>query len=216
MKSYDYIVVGGGSAGCAVASRLSENADCSVLLLEQGASDWNPYIHIPVTYYKTAKSNLLTRYKIEAQKHQYGISPQFVQGRVLGGGSSVNGMVYMRGCPEDYDTWDREGASGWAYRDVLPFFKKAEDNERFAGAVHGQGGPLKVSDQSYTHYLTKAWLRACQELGINYNDDFNSGSQAGCGLYQVTMRNGRRSSAATAYLGPARRRKNLTILTDTR
>ncbi|HVY99743.1 MAG TPA: GMC family oxidoreductase N-terminal domain-containing protein [Dongiaceae bacterium] len=213
---YDYVVVGGGSAGCAVAARLSEDSDRRVLLLEQGPRDWNPYIHMPATYFKTAKGNLLTRYRIEPQRHQGGISPEFVQGRVLGGGSSVNAMVYIRGCPEDYDAWEREGCRGWGYQDVLPYFKRAEDNERFSGPVHGQGGPLSVSDQRHTHYLTKAWLRACQELGINFNDDFNSGHQAGCGLYQVTMRNGRRCSAAVAYLKPARGRKNLSIVTGAR
>lgn len=211
---YDFIVVGGGSAGCTIASRLSEDPDAQVLLLEQGPSDWNPYIHMPVTYFKTAKGDLLTRYRLEPQRHQGGATPEFVQARVLGGGSSVNAMVYMRGCPEDYDRWAADGCDGWSYRDVLPYFKRAEDNERFGGEIHGQGGPLGVSDQRYTHYLTKAWLRACQDMGINYNPDFNSGSQAGCGLYQVTMRNGRRSSAAVAYLGPARPRKNLTIKTN--
>ncbi|MQW87615.1 GMC family oxidoreductase [Sinorhizobium saheli] len=213
---YDYIVVGGGSAGCTIASRLSESSDTRVLLLEQGSSDWNPYIHMPVTYYKTSKGDMLTRYKIEPQVHQGGITPEFVQGRVLGGGSSVNAMVYIRGCPEDYDTWAREGAYGWAYRDVLPYFRKAEDNERFSGETHGVGGPLGVSDQRHTHYLTKAWVRAAQELGINFNADFNSGSQAGVGLYQVTMRNGLRCSAAAAYIRPARKRKNLTVHTKSK
>ena len=195
---YDYIVVGGGSAGCAIASRLSEDGDSKVLLLEQGDSDWNPYIHMPVTYYKTSKGNMLTRYRIEPQVHQGGVTPEFVQGRVLGGGSSVNAMVYMRGCPEDYDGWVEDGCEGWGYSDVLPYFRKAEDNEGFSGETHGVGGPLGVSDQRHTHYLTKAWARAAQELGINFNADFNSGSQAGVGFYQVTMRNGLRCSAAAA------------------
>jgi len=211
---YDHIVIGGGSAGCVVASRLSEDPERKVLLLEQGPSDRSPYIHMPATYYKTAKGNLLTRYRIQPQAAQGGITPEFVQGRVLGGGSSVNAMVYMRGCPEDYDGWAKDGCPGWTYRDVLPYFMRAEDNERFSGDVHGVDGPLGVSDQKYTHYLTKSWLRACQELGIPYNPDFNSGKQTGCGLYQVTMRNGRRCSAATAYLNPARRRKNLEIKTN--
>ncbi|RUX21455.1 alanine-phosphoribitol ligase [Mesorhizobium sp. M7A.F.Ca.US.011.01.1.1] len=210
---YDYIVVGGGSAGCTISSRLSEDSDSKVLLLEQGDSDWNPYIHMPVTYYKTSKGNMLTRYKLDPQVHQGGLEPEFVQGRVLGGGSSVNAMVYMRGCPQDYENWVQDGAEGWGYKDVLPYFKKAEDNERFSGDVHGVGGPLGVSDQRHTHYLTKAWARAAQEMGINFNPDFNSGSQAGVGFYQVTMRNGLRCSAATAYLKPARNRKNLTIHT---
>jgi len=213
---YDFIVVGGGSAGCVLASRLSENPDSNVLLLEQGPSDTNPYIHLPATYYKTAKGNLLTRYKLEPQRHQGNITPEMVQGRVLGGGSSVNGMVYMRGCPEDYDNWAAQGAPGWSYNEVLPYFSRAEDNERFGGPVHGEGGPLAVSDQRCTHYLTKAWLRACQDIGINYNADFNSGTQAGCGLYQVTMRNGRRCSTAVAYLRAAKTRRNLKIATESR
>jgi choline dehydrogenase len=212
----DYIVVGGGSAGCAIASRLSEFDGCSVVLLEQGPRDWNPYIHLPATYFKTAKGNLLTRYRIEPQKHQNGASPEFVQGRVLGGGSSVNGMVYIRGCPQDYDGWASNGCPGWSYQDVLPYFIRAEDNERGHSDVHGKGGLLGVSDQRYTHYLTRAWLAACQELGVNYNEDFNAGHQAGCGLYQVTMRNGLRCSAASAYLRPARRRQNLAIRTGAR
>ncbi|MEX3815908.1 GMC family oxidoreductase [Paraburkholderia sp. BR13439] len=212
----DYIVVGGGPAGCATAGRLTEDSNVSVLLFEQGPRDVNPYIHMPATYFKTAKGNLLTRYRLQPQRQQNMVTPEMVQGRVLGGGSSVNAMVYMRGCPEDYDGWASMGLDGWSYADVLPYFRKAEDNERFAGPEHGTGGPLGVSDQRYTHYLTKAWLRACQEMGINYNQDFNSGKQAGCGLYQTMTRDGKRCSAAVAYLNPARNRKNLTIKTDSR
>lgn len=209
----DYIVVGGGSSGCAIASRLSEISDASVLLFEQGPRDWNPYIHLPVTYYKTAKGKLLSRFKVEPLVNQNHITPEFVQGRVLGGGSSVNAMVYMRGNPEDYDRWEAEGCAGWGYRDVLPYFKRCEDNEKFSGEVHGQGGPVSVSDQRMTHYLTKAWLKACQEAGIPFNPDFNSGRQEGCGLFQVTMRDGLRCSSAVAYLNPARKRPNLEIKT---
>jgi choline dehydrogenase-like flavoprotein len=189
-------------------------ADANVLLFEQGPRDRNPYIHIPVTYFKTAQGSLLSRYRIEPLKSGRNAEfPEMVQARVLGGGSSVNGMVYMRGNPQDYDNWAANGCDGWSYRDVLPYFRKSESNERFAGDAHGADGPLSVSDQRQTLPLTKAWLRACQDSGIPFNADFNSGVQAGCGLYQVTMRNGLRSSAAVAYLKPARRRNNLRILT---
>ncbi len=209
----DYIVVGGGPAACAVASRLTEDAQTSVTLLEQGSRDWNPYIHMPVTYFKTAKGNLLSRYKLEPQEAQGGATPEIVQGRVLGGGSSVNAMVYMRGNPEDYDNWEAMGCTGWSYKDVLPYFKRSEDNERFANDAHGQGGPLGVSDQRHTHYLTKAWVKSAQQIGIPFNPDFNSGKQEGVGFYQVKMRHGRRCSAAVAYLNPARKRSNLKIKT---
>lgn len=209
----DYIVVGGGPAACAVASRLTEDAQTSVTLLEQGARDWNPYIHMPVTYFKTAKGNLLSRYRLEPQRAQNGATPTIVQGRVLGGGSSVNAMVYMRGNPEDYDNWEALGCEGWSYKDVLPYFKRCEDNERFANDVHGQGGPLGVSDQRHTHYLTKAWVKSAQQIGIPFNPDFNSGQQQGVGFYQVKMRDGRRCSASVAYLKPARNRSNLKVRT---
>jgi choline dehydrogenase-like flavoprotein len=211
----DYIIVGGGSAGCAIAGRLSEMPDARVTLFETGPRDRNPYIHMPVTYFKTAKGGLLKRFAVSNGPVE--LSPMvMVQGQVLGGGSSVNGMVYIRGCPEDYDGWEALGCPGWGYKDVLPFFKRAEDNSRFSNEVHGTGGPLGVSDQLHTSRLTMAWLQACQEAGLPYNPDFNSGAQAGCGLYQVTIRNGRRCSAAVAYLKPARARPNLTIRTGQR
>ncbi|HEY0292628.1 MAG TPA: GMC family oxidoreductase N-terminal domain-containing protein [Hansschlegelia sp.] len=211
MMSCDYIVVGGGSAGSTIASRLSEDSNAQVTIFESGPSDSSPFIHMPVTYYKTQR--MLRRIQLEPLKHQFDAAPTTGQAKVLGGGSSVNAMVYIRGNPQDYDRWEASGAEGWGYKDVLRYFKKAEANETFAGEAHGTSGPLSVSDQRYTSPLTKEWLKACQEAGLPYNPDFNSGVQAGCGLYQVTMRNGRRCSAAVAYLNPARKRKNLTILT---
>lgn len=210
----DYIIVGGGSAGCTIAGRLSEDESASVALFEGGPSDKSPWIHLPVTYYKTCKSNLLQRFKLEKLKHQNNMETDTGQARVLGGGSSVNAMVYIRGCPEDYDRWAASGAAGWSYKDVLPFFRKAEGNERFSNDVHGSEGPLTVSDPRQILPISKAWLKACQEAGIPYNPDFNSGSQAGTGLYQLTVRNGRRCSAVVAYLNPARKRRNLTIFTN--
>ncbi len=214
---FDYIVVGGGSAGCVVASRLSENPDVTVLLLEEGPRDRNPYIHLPVGFYKTSQGKLVERYPWQPPADYIGApAPSMVQARVLGGGGSVNAMVYLRGQPADFDGWAASGAAGWGYKDVLPFFKRCEHNNRFCNEVHGIDGPLGVSDQDHTHQLTRIWLQACQQAGLPYNADFNSGVQDGCGLYQINTRNGRRSSTSVAYLGPARRRKNLTVKTGCR
>lgn len=213
----DYLVVGGGATGCVVASRLSEQADSSVILMEEGPRDINPYIHIPGAYYKTAQGPLLKRIPWEPRAEQKRTDePTMVQARVLGGGSSVNAMIYIRGVPLDYQHWVSSGASGWSYEDVLPYFVRAEDNNRFCNEAHGTGGPLGVSDIDNIHPLTRAWLQACQQAGMPYNPDFNSGDQAGCGLYQITARNGRRSSAAAAYIKPARHRPNLEVLTRAR
>lgn len=211
----DFIVIGGGSTGCTIASRLSEDGSASVVLFEEGPRDRSPYIHIPGAYYKTAQGPLLKRYEWEpTDKQRRTETPTMVQASVLGGGSSVNAMIYIRGVPADYDGWVAQGAAGWSYKEVLPYFKKAEDNERFCNDVHGVGGPLGVSDPINVHPLTKVWLQACQQYGLPYNEDFNSGTPQGCGLYQITAKNGWRSSAAVAYLAPARSRKNLTVKTS--
>jgi choline dehydrogenase-like flavoprotein len=213
----DYIVVGGGSTGCVVAARLSEDPAARVTLLEEGPRDINPYIHIPGAYYKTAQGPLLKRFPWEPTAVQgRNEAPTMVQASVLGGGSSVNAMIYIRGVPSDYARWEELGAAGWGYQDVLPYFRKAEDNNRFCNEVHGTGGPLGVSDIDHIHPLTRAWLRACQQAGLPLNPDFNSGDQAGCGLYQITARNNRRSSAAVAYIHPVRKRKNLFVETGAR
>ncbi|WP_186080516.1 GMC family oxidoreductase [Burkholderia gladioli] len=213
----DYIIVGGGSTGCVIASRLSEDEGVSVALLEEGPPDRSPYIHIPGAYYKTAQGPLLKRIPwIPTDEQHREEPPTMVQASVLGGGSSVNAMIYIRGVPADYDGWREAGATGWAHADVLPYFLRAEDNERFCNAQHGTGGPLGVSDIGHVHPLSKAWLRACQQAGLPYNEDFNSGDPTGCGLYQITARNGRRSSAASAYLRPARHRRNLSVRTGVR
>ena len=217
METADYVIVGGGSTGCVLAARLSEDPDRTVLLLEEGPRDLNPYIHIPGAYYKTAQGSLLKRFPWEptdAQGQQE--QPTMVQASVLGGGSSVNAMIYIRGNPDDYTKWEELGAAGWGYDDVLPYFTKAENNNRFCNATHGIDGPLGVSDVDHIHPLTRAWLQACQQMNMPLNPDFNSGDPAGCGLYQITARSNRRSSAATAYLRPARKRKNLSVRTKAR
>jgi len=210
----DYIVIGGGSTGCVVAARLSEDPDVSVVMLEEGPNDINPYIHIPGAYYKTAQGPLLKRIGWEPTVAQMrSETPTMVQASVLGGGSSVNAMIYIRGVPSDYARWEALGASGWTYDEVLPYFLRSEDNNRFCNETHAVGGPLGVSDIDSIHPLTRAWLQACQQAGLPYNPDFNSGNQAGCGLYQITARHGRRSSAATAFIKPASHRANLRIQT---
>jgi choline dehydrogenase-like flavoprotein len=212
----DFVIVGGGSSGCVLAARLSADPTCSVILLEAGDRDRSPYIHLPVTYYKTTGSNFTWGFETAPQKHQGDIRTPYAQARVIGGGSSINAQIYIRGNPEDFDGWrDEHGCRSWGYDDVLPYFRRAEGNQRLAGETHGMDGPLLVSDPAYVHPLSYAWLQACQQAGIAPNPDFNSGTQAGCGLYQVTNRAGRRSSAANCYLRPALKRSNLRVLTKT-
>lgn len=213
----DYIIIGGGSAGCVLAGRLSEDKDAKVLLLEEGPSDRSPWIHLPVTYFKTSQGNLVARYPWEQGEVQIGDkNPIMVQARVLGGGGSVNAMVYLRGQPRDYAQWEAAGAEGWGWEGVLPYYKKCERNDRLAGSLHGTDGPLAVYDQAFTHPMSKIWVQACQEAGLAFNPDFNSGVQDGCGFYQINAGEARRSSAAVAYLKPARKRQNLKVMVNTR
>jgi choline dehydrogenase len=211
---YDYIVVGAGAAGCAVANRLSEDPDTSVLLLEAGGRDWSPLIHVPVGFTKLTSPRVNWGFETVPQAQLNNREMWYPQGRTLGGGTSINAMIYIRGQAEDYDRWRDAGNEGWGYSDVLPFFRRAEHNERLADEFHGTDGPMNVTEQIERNTLTKAFLRAAQELGLPFNHDFNGESQDGVGYYDVTQRNAHRESAATAYLKPARGRPNLTVVTN--
>ena len=212
--AYDYIVTGAGSAGCAVAARLSESGRHRVLLLEAGVRDRNPWIHVPLGYHKLY-TNPSVNWMFESEpvpqlNNRTSYQPR---GKILGGTSSINGMIYMRGTPADYDDWRQRGCEGWGWSDVLPYFKKAEDQERGADAFHGVGGPLHVSDPKSPNELAQAIVEACVQAGIPRNPDFNGAKQEGAGYYQTTVRDGRRWSTAKAYLRPARNRRNLDIVT---
>jgi choline dehydrogenase len=214
VKGASYVVIGGGTTGCILASRLSEDPTATVVLLEEGPRDTNPYIRFPGTYYKTCQGNLMKRYPWESPA-EFGRTENdtMVQASVLGGGSSVNGMVYIRGTPADYDHWADQGANGWDFAGVLPYFKRAENNADFVGEHHGVGGPVGIGYPSSVHPLTRRWLQACQQAGMSYRSDFNAGEQEGCGLYQIAARNGLRSSSVSAYLRAAEPRKNLQVIT---
>jgi choline dehydrogenase len=213
-NTYDFIVTGAGSAGCAVAGRLSESGKYRVLLLEAGIKDTNPWIHIPLGYTKTYTDPRVNwMFDSEPEKELNGRTLYQPRGKVLGGTSSINGMVYMRGTPTDYDGWRQKGCEGWGYDDVLPFFKKAEDQERGPNEFHGAGGPLHVSNPVRS-VLGDAMVKAAIEAGVPANSDFNGATQEGVGYYQTTTTNRRRWSSARAYLGPAKGRANLTIATQ--
>src|SRR6266851_2306783 len=212
--TYDFIVTGAGSAGCAVAGRLSESGRWRVLLLEAGGRDSYPWIHIPLGYTKTFTNPRVNwMFESEPEKELKDRTLYQPRGKVLGGTSSINGMVYMRGTSTDYDGWRQRGCEGWDWDSVLPFFKKAEDQERGADDFHGVGGPLHVSNPVRTP-LGDAMVAASIEAGIPANPDFNGDRQEGVGYYQTTTTNRRRWSSARAYLGPARGRQNLTVETN--
>ncbi len=209
---YDYIITGAGPAGCVLANRLSEDADVKVLLLEAGGSDRNPLFHMPAGFAKMTKGVASWGWETVPQKHMKGRVLRYTQAKVIGGGSTINAQLYTRGNAADYDLWaEEDGCKGWSYCEVLPYFKRAEDNQRFADDYHAYGGPLGVSMPVSALPICDAYIRAGQELGIPYNHDFNGKTQAGVGFYQLTQRNRRRSSAALAYLEPVKNRKNLTI-----
>jgi choline dehydrogenase-like flavoprotein len=214
---YDYIIAGGGAAGCVLAARLSE-AGASVLLLEAGYPDSHPFIHIPAGFTKLSGPRVNWGFRTVPQKHLNNRDMWYPQGKTLGGGSSINAMIYTRGHRTDYDRWAEGGADGWSYEDVLPYFRKAEANARFSNAYHGVDGPLAVSDPISPLKISGAFIKAAQETGIPYNADFNGAEQEGVGYHQTTTRDGRRGSAAVSYLRPALKRpglkqKDLTVVT---
>jgi choline dehydrogenase len=210
--TYDYIIVGAGSAGCVLANRLTASGRHRVLLMEAGPRDRDPWIHVPLGYGKLfTKSSVNWRYDSEPEPQLNARKVYSPRGKVLGGSSSINGLVYIRGQREDFDAW---GIPGWGFDDLLPYFKRSEDQSRGADAWHGVGGPQAVSDLPDRHELCDAFIAAAGEVGIPRNDDFNGASQEGAGYYQATTRNGRRSSTATGFLRPAERRANLTVMTN--
>lgn len=217
MQEFDYIVVGAGSSGCVVASRLSENPQARVLLIESGNWDESRWIHIPATFLKVIDKGVDVKFYVGEPSDRVNGRPTVIpQGHVIGGGSSINGMVYTRGQARDYDLWAQMGNQGWSWNDVLPVFRELEDNMLYSNELHGSGGPLHVSERRFSHPLSLAFVKAAQEVGLPYNADFNSGSQEGAGFYQTTTHEGRRWSAADAFLRKAIGRQNLAIRTSTR
>lgn len=213
MEGFDYVIIGGGSSGCVLAARLSENPSVRVCLIEAGGRDRHPLIHMPVGFAKMTAGPMTWGLTTAPQKHANNREIPYAQARVLGGGSSINAEVYTRGHPRDYDRWVEEGADGWSFREVKPYFLRSEGNTILSGEWHGTDGPLGVSNLPDPQPMTRAFVQSCQELGIPYNPDFNGPVQEGAGVYQTTIRNSRRCSAAVGYLRPALARKNLTLIT---
>jgi choline dehydrogenase len=213
MAAYDYVIVGAGSAGCVMAARLTEDPDVSVLLLEAGPADAKENIHVPAAFGSLFKTDVDWDYATAPEDGCNGRMMYLPRGKVLGGSSSINAMVYIRGAREDYDGWRDAGNPGWGYDDLLPLFKRSEDNERGESEYHGTGGPLTVSEGRSRNPMSEAWVEAATETGLPRNHDFNGERQDGVGLYQVTQRGGMRCSTAASFLRPALERRNLTVAT---
>ncbi|MDE0111568.1 MAG: FAD-dependent oxidoreductase, partial [Albidovulum sp.] len=213
MSTFDHIIIGGGSAGCVLASRLSQPTENRILLLEAGGRDRSVLFHIPAGFARMTKGMASWGWSTVPQKFMNSRRVWFTQAKVIGGGSTINAQIYVRGNAQDYDAWANEfGCKGWSYREVLPYFRRAESNERFNDNYHGIDGPLGVSMPKATLPVCDAFIRAAQDYGIPYNPDFNSGIQRGVGFYQLTQREARRCSTAAAYLEPAEARPNLTVV----
>ena len=214
MEKFDYIIIGAGSAGCVLANRLTSIASNKVLLLEAGGKDSNPWIHIPGGYFKTMHNpNTDWCFKTEKEPGLNNREMNFPRGKTLGGSSSINGMLYIRGQANDYNYWRQLGNVGWSWEDVLPYFKKAEDNQEGENEFHGVGGPLKVEKIRATFKVLDLFLDAAEEYGYHKTNDFNSGNNEGMGYFPVNVKNGFRCSTAVGYLNPVKKRKNLKILT---
>jgi len=215
MENFDYIIIGAGSAGCVLANRLSSNPKITVLLLEAGGKDTNPWIHIPGGYFKTMHNpNTDWCFKTEKEVGLNNREMNFPRGKTLGGSSSINGMLYIRGQSNDYDYWRQLGNVGWAWKDVLPYFIKSEDNQQGKDDFHGVGGPLKVEKMRASFKVLDLFMEAAEEFGYPRTSDFNTGNNEGMGYFPLNVKNGYRCSAAVGYLNPVKKRKNLKILTN--